>query len=109
MTSYLSVKNIERNSFCLKIEVKVALPKEFSLDQNKVLLKDFVNQNFINERWVTDIMIHSNEHNHAHIILTHEIIDDDSERKVRGWDNKEQLLKWRKSWADIIFQNKVYQ
>ncbi len=103
MISYLSVKNIEKRDSHLAKEVIVALLKELSLDQNKILLKDFVNQNFINESWIADIAIHSNEDNsHTHIMLTtRETISGGFRRKIRDWDKKEHLLKWRKSWTDI--------
>ncbi len=103
MISYLSVKNIEKKDSRLAKEVIVALLKELSLDQNKILLEDFVNQHFINESWIADIAIHSNEDNpHAHIMLTTRgTISGGFRKKVRDWDKKEHLLKWRKSWTDI--------
>ncbi len=93
----------KRKDSRLAKEVEVALPKELSLDQNKALLKEFVTQNFIKEGRIADIAIHTNEQNpHAHIMLTtREIVGDGFGKKVRGWDKKEHLLKWRKSWADI--------
>ena len=53
-------------------EVLVALPVELSNDDQKKMLKEYVQENFVNDGMVADVSIHRdrNENPHAHIMLT---------------------------------------
>ncbi len=52
-------------------EVEVALPKELNLKQQIVLVKEYVQAQFVDKGMVADICIHHSDKNpHAHIMLT---------------------------------------
>jgi len=53
-------------------EVRLALPKDFTLEQNINLVLQYVNENFVSRGMVADIAIHDkNDGNvHAHVLLT---------------------------------------
>ena len=53
-------------------EVLVALPIELSLEQNIELVKEYVQENFVNDGMVADVNLHMDkeENPHAHILLT---------------------------------------
>jgi len=110
-------------------EIEVALQTEFTLEENKEILREYIQQNFVNEGMIADFAIHDNGGNlnspavgaasgvrnqtsesaqhhaanpHAHIMLTmREVTPDGFGNKNREWDKKEKLLNWRKNWADI--------
>jgi len=91
-------------------EVRVALPRENNLEQNKEYLRGFVQENFVSRGMVADMSIHGDKDNnnpHAHILLTTREIEDNGFGKVnREWNDgragmrKQQLNTWRESWAD---------
>ena len=53
-------------------EVRLALPKEFTLEQNINLVKEYVHENFVSRGMVADFAIHDKKDNnvHAHVLLT---------------------------------------
>jgi len=82
-------------------EVEVALPIELTPEQNKELVKGFIQDEFISKGMVADLAIHhaENENPHAHILLTTRSIDHEGfGKKNRDWNQKELLESWRKSW-----------
>ena len=89
-------------------EIELALPRELSVSENSILLKEFVNEQFIKERLVADINIHSedrgNENIHAHVMLTTRRVIDGQfyEKKARDLDKKEILVEWREEWANKV-------
>lgn len=91
-------------------EIDVALPVEFSLEENKELLSDFVSEVLVSEGMIADVNIHMDnpKNPHAHLMLsTREIIQDEKGditfgKKVRYWDKREFLVHVRKSWADFV-------
>lgn len=58
-------------------ELNIALPIELTNDDQKLLLKDFVNDNFVNDGMIADVAIHRDDENnpHAHIMLTMREVD----------------------------------
>lgn len=90
-------------------EVVVALPHVLTVQQCIDLTKEFVQENFIHEGMVADVTIHppppggDNRNIHAHILLTmREITIDGYGNKVRTWNSKKFLMKWRRQWAMIV-------
>ena len=86
-------------------EVTVALPREFTHEQNKELVRDYSQRNFIDNGMVATVSYHSSktENPHAHIMLTmREIKGDGFGQKVREWNAKPVLNEWRKDWADSV-------
>jgi|GEM_PF-74802 len=53
-------------------EVRLALPKDFTLEQNINLVLQYVNENFVSRGMVADIAIHDKKDDnvHAHVLLT---------------------------------------
>jgi len=87
----------KRKDSQLAREVQVGLLREFTLDQNKELLRTFVQKQFVDRGMVADMSIHWNDNNpHAHILLTtREINSDGFGKKNRNWNKKELLPQFR--------------
>lgn len=86
-------------------EVEIALPHELTEEQREQLVTDFVRQRFVSRGMVADVAIHEPDpegderNHHAHILLTmRELGADGFGAKVREWNGKEQLEKWREEW-----------
>ena len=92
----------KRKDSQLAREVQVGLQREFTLDQNRELLRAFVQKQFVDRGMVADMSIHWNDNNpHAHILLTTREIDRDGfGKKNRDWNKKELLNEWREKWAE---------
>lgn len=104
--------------------IVIALPNEFSLDENIALTKEFVNENFINLGYCADIAIHIGElhkrrkpesieavkerkdNPHAHIIIPFRMADKDGfqkdKKQSRLFYKRISLKKWREEWARLI-------
>jgi len=95
-------KNEKRIDSQTAREINVALPLELTPFDNKELLKNFVDNNFVSSGMVADVAIHWDVLNpHAHIMLTTRNIDSDGfTNKNRDWNNKELLEQWRENWAE---------
>lgn len=98
------VESVERRRDSqLAREINVALPTELDMSQQLELVREFVNEQFIDEGMVADIACHDlDTHNpHAHIMLTMREIDEQgfSAKKNRDWNKKELLEKQRLAWA----------
>lgn len=100
-----------RSDARLAREVRVALPEELSLEENKALVRDFVQREFVNRGMVADISIHSpstegdSRNVHAHIMLTtREIGPEGFGKKNRDWDKVETLKDWRQDWSNTVNQ-----
>jgi Ti-type conjugative transfer relaxase TraA len=88
-------------------EIEIALPKELDLFQQKGLVLEYVEQNFVSKGMVADINFHQDQGNpHAHIMLTmREIKGDGFGQKVRAWNQRPLVTQWRKNWADLQNQH----
>ncbi|MCP1181213.1 MobA/MobL family protein [Bacillus sp. 1663tsa1] len=112
------VEKVERNwNSRLSRELLVALPVELTNEQQKEMLKEYVNGVLVNDGMVADISIHRDrEHNpHAHIMLTVRPFNEDGSwgnKRIKNengkwihsvnWNDKETLLKWRESYAEKV-------
>ena len=83
-------------------EVEVALPVEFSMDENIHVVRNYITNNFTSRGMCADFSIHDNDGNpHAHIMLTmRDVSTSGFERKNRDWNNKNLLEQWRENWAN---------
>ena len=89
-------------------EITVALPKELTLGQQKLLLSQFVQQCFVDEGMVADFSIHIDNLNnpHTHVLLTmRKIVNNSFGDKVREWNNSNLLITWREAWANLTNQH----
>lgn len=93
----------KRKDAQLSREIEIALPIELNIEEQKQLVRDYVNANFINEGMIADINIHASDTNpHAHIMLTtREITADGFGKKNRHWNKKAFTMKWREEWANL--------
>ena len=84
-------------------EVEVALPIEFSLNENAQVVRDYIYENFTFKGMCADFSIHSNEGNpHVHIMLTmRDVSSDGFGKKNRDWNNVRLLEEWRENWAKV--------
>ena len=94
-----------RKNSQLAREVEVALPNELTEEQRERLVKDFVRENFVRHGMVADVAIHApskegdTRNHHAHILLTmREIGPEGFGAKMRDFNSKAQLDKWRENW-----------
>ncbi|PGT85063.1 MULTISPECIES: MobQ family relaxase [Bacillaceae] len=93
----------KRKDARLAREINIALPRELSNDQQKELIKNYVQEQFVNKGMIADIAIHRDdkENPHAHVMLTtREISADGFGPKNRDWNKKEMLEQWREEWAN---------
>lgn len=81
----------------------MALPKELNHGQQRKLLTNFVQEQFVDRGMIANIAIHRDDENdpHAHVLLTtREISEKGFEGKNRDWDKKELLEQWREQWSE---------
>ena len=93
----------KRKDAQLAREINIALPRELSNDQQKELIKNYVQEQFVNKGMVADIAIHRDdkENPHAHVMLTtREISADGFGPKNRDWNDRGLLEQWREEWAN---------
>lgn len=105
-------------------EIEVALPVELNRQEQLGLLKAYIQESFVSKGMCADFSIHSGHHKHdrakeyddadkdikienphAHIMVSVREIDQNGfGKKNRNWDQRTQLLEWRKNWADLCNQ-----
>lgn len=85
-------------------EVEVALPRELTPDQQRQLVRKFVEAAFVERGMVADVAIHEGHNDqepnpHAHILLTTRAITPEGfGGKNRDWNAKDLLVTWRNQW-----------
>lgn len=101
-------KNENRKDAQLAREFVATLPKELSLTQNIALIREFVMTEFVKLGMIADVCIHNETDKngepqpHAHIMLTmREVTPNGFGQKVREWNQKPLLERWRQSWAEF--------
>lgn len=91
-------------------EVEVALPREFSREEQIEVLRNYVKKNFTDKGMCADVCIHDKNtgNPHAHIMLTTRNVDEQGfTSKNREWNDKQQLEAWREDWANQC--NEMYK
>lgn len=85
-------------------EVRIALPRELTQEQNIALARSFA-QYFANQGMVAHVFVHDkgDGNPHSHIMLTMRPLDGDnfSKRKNRDWNKTEIFLEWRKEYERL--------
>lgn len=99
----------KRRDAQLAREIEVAFPRELDPAQRLDLLRDFVQQQFVDRGMIADVSIHEakardgNGQPHAHIMLTmRELTGSGFGKKDRSWNDPDLLLGWREKWADHV-------
>jgi ATP-dependent exoDNAse (exonuclease V) alpha subunit len=83
-------------------EIDIALPVELGPEQRVETVRDFVQSQFVDHGMIADVAFHDfDSHNpHAHIMLTmREIGLEGFGKKIRDWNRRELVTKWREAWA----------
>jgi ATP-dependent exoDNAse (exonuclease V) alpha subunit len=83
-------------------EIVVAIPLELDREQQRELVRAYVQEQFVARGMVADVGIHRNPGNpHAHIMLSMREMGPAglSAKKNREWNNPELLEQWRAQWA----------
>jgi Ti-type conjugative transfer relaxase TraA len=91
-------------------EIEVGLPIELTKPEQVALLRDFAKREFVAKGMVADLGVHlDNEHNpHAHILLTTRNLGPNGfGPKNRSWNETQELLTWRRGWADVTNEHLV--
>jgi Ti-type conjugative transfer relaxase TraA len=90
-------------------EVEFAIPRELNQQQGIELARDFVQTEFVERGMIADLNVHWDigtdglAKPHAHVMLTmRELNEDGFGKKVRAWNETEQLEQWRECWADHV-------
>lgn len=98
------VEHIEkRKDAQLARELNIALPVELSNEQQRELIRDYIQKEFVDKGMIADISIHRDDLNnpHAHVMLTtREITADGFGQKNREWNDRALLERWREEWAN---------
>ena len=120
----------KRNDSRTAREIEIALPLEFTKEQNIELVQEFVKSTLLPQGMCVDVAFHSGRHSHrkdmhhieaesdamitpdnphAHILLTTRPVDTDGflPKKNRAWENKKNVVVWREQWANA--QNKAFE
>jgi ATP-dependent exoDNAse (exonuclease V) alpha subunit len=93
-----------RKNSQLAREIIVALPREFNLQEQLAVVREYVRENFVSKGMIADFSIHDKweDNPHAHIMLTTRNVSQNGfGGKNREWNKKELLLSYRKAWAHI--------
>lgn len=90
-----------RKNSQLAREIEVALPIELTRTQQIELLREFVDEQFVNDGMVADLALHAKVGNpHAHILLSLRALNlDGFGAKCRDWNDPAHVFTWRASWA----------
>jgi Ti-type conjugative transfer relaxase TraA len=91
-------------------EIEVGLPIELKDKEQVALLRDFVNREFVAKGMVADLGLHRDNpgNPHAHILLTtRDLTPEGFGPKNRSWNATQQLLNWRRGWADVTNQHLI--
>lgn len=93
-------------------ELEVALPIQFTNEQQKACLSAFVREQLTSRGMIAQVSIHEGkgENPHAHILMTtrqfdptrKEFISTKGHKDSLGWDKKEFLLGIREAWAETV-------
>ena len=98
----VELREKQKNSQLARV-IEIALPLELDREQRKTLVVEFVHKIFVDQGMIADIAIIEKDANpFATIMLTmRPITADGFGKKEIGWNNRSNLFKWRKDWADI--------
>lgn len=98
--------------------LRLSLPNDMNLStENRIaLVRDYIKEVFVAEGMCALLAIHEGKNveaeknnPHAHVILTDRPVDTNGfcSHKNRDWNQKSQLRKWRRLWAE--YQNRLFK
>ncbi|WP_127904098.1 AAA family ATPase [Solirhodobacter olei] len=81
----------------------IALPVELGRAERVTLMREYLTSTFAARGMVVDWVIHDIPENpHAHVMLSLRRLEEEGwGLKERGWNAREFLVDWRRSWADF--------
>lgn len=85
-------------------EMNIALPRELPFEQQKELLRRFVDDQFVSKGMVADLAIHHDEEQnnpHAHVMLSFYAANENGFKRTRTreWSSKDFLNETREAWS----------
>ncbi|MEH7429876.1 MobQ family relaxase [Priestia megaterium] len=97
------VEKVEkRKDSQLARELNIALPRELSNEQQRELIKNYVQEQFVNKGMVADVAIHRDDEQnpHSHVMLTMRTLDE------KGFGKKNR--DWNADFANVKENNRGY-
>jgi len=88
--------------------IDISLPVELSDSQSVILLRDYIEQEFVSKGMIADFCIRRNtpDNPYAHVLLTlRQAVSSGFGPKMRQWNRKSNLLEWRSAWAERTNQH----
>ncbi|MBI1256566.1 MAG: Ti-type conjugative transfer relaxase TraA [Chloroflexi bacterium] len=89
-------------------EIEVSLPRELTFEQQRALIRAFVQEQFVARGMIADLAIHDERASdggrnpHAHVLLTMRSVSSEGfGKKERAWNSPDLLRDWRQAWADM--------
>lgn len=85
-------------------DVRMALPNELSLCEQRAVMRTFIASQFIAAGMVADFAIHAADvaNPYGRVMLTVRHIDQDAfGQKNRDWNSIAFLMRWRAAWAEV--------
>lgn len=90
-------------------EFNMALPAEFTKEQNTQMVREWAQRNFVDRGAVVDIAIHRGSERdeyknvHAHVMVTtREATPEGFGKKMRDMNEKSALKEWRRDWSQTV-------
>lgn len=107
-----AVERVEkRRDAQLAREIELGLPREVAAERRAVVVREFVQAEFVARGMIADFAIHNGrardggEQPHAHVMLTtRELMGEGFGKKAREWNSADKLEGWRARWAEHINQ-----
>lgn len=93
-------------------EIEFALPVELNQEQNILLAREFIRDQFVLRGMIADWSVHWDEGNpHVHVLLTMRALQEEGfGKRVLEWNNRALLTEWRKQWAEYAnFHLRMHQ
>jgi Ti-type conjugative transfer relaxase TraA len=94
----------KRKDAQLAREIEIGLPVELTKPEQIALAREFAQREFVAKGMVADLGVHlDNPQNpHAHVLLTTRTLTEEGfGPKNRNWNDKRELLGWRRGWAEV--------
>ncbi|MDR0374052.1 MAG: MobA/MobL family protein [Nitrososphaerota archaeon] len=103
-------KRERRKDAQLAREFIVGLQREFNLQEQINVLREYVKESFVDKGMIADFSIHDKKDGnpHAHIMLTfRDVTPDGFGLKNTTWNASRLFLEWRKNWAEV--NNRMFE
>jgi hypothetical protein len=110
-TLWNAVENKEkRKDAQLAREFIVGLQREFTLEEQIEVLREYIQENFVDKGMCADFSVHNKKDDNPHIqvmLTTRHISPDGFGLKNTTWNENSIFLEWRKNWADV--NNRMFE